>query len=214
MTQSFVAKPPLVAAWLVDLFIPAEQAESIPGDLLEEFLGLASTQGVVFARHWYWRQSLKTIAHLVGTAFRVAPFQLVGAVLLGLLLLQVGFLLFEEAIVAILLRHRFPVDAVALSIFWLPWSMQIGRLIVAVTISCIVAAAVKGREMVATMTLALGLNGLTALAFSFKHWQELMWMARHWLLFLPQEVTFFVTPIAIVVAGGIVRKRWSRAAPA
>jgi hypothetical protein len=28
-----------MAAWLVDLFAPSEQAESITGDLLEEFFG-------------------------------------------------------------------------------------------------------------------------------------------------------------------------------
>jgi hypothetical protein len=30
-------RPPQVAAWLVELFIPCEHAESIPGDPVEEF---------------------------------------------------------------------------------------------------------------------------------------------------------------------------------
>jgi hypothetical protein len=41
--------------------------------MLEEFTALASTSGFAAARHWYWRQSVKTIAHLVGSEFRVAP---------------------------------------------------------------------------------------------------------------------------------------------
>jgi hypothetical protein len=41
--------------------------------MLEEFTALASTSGFAAARHWYWRQSVKTIAHLIGSEFRVAP---------------------------------------------------------------------------------------------------------------------------------------------
>lgn len=67
MSQASFVQPPRIAAWLVDLFTPVKQAESIPGDLLEEFLDLTSKLGVARARRWYWRQSLKTIAHLIGT---------------------------------------------------------------------------------------------------------------------------------------------------
>ncbi len=62
MSQASFVQPPRIAVWLVDLFTPDKQAESIPGDLLEEFSDLASKSGVAFARRWYWRHSVKTIA--------------------------------------------------------------------------------------------------------------------------------------------------------
>ena len=60
-------QPPRIAVWLVNLFTPAKETESIPGDLLEEFSQLASKSGVTVARSWYWRQTAKTIAHLART---------------------------------------------------------------------------------------------------------------------------------------------------
>lgn len=56
-------RPPRIAAWLVELFVSVEQAESILGDLHEEFSDVASKSGVVAARRWYWRQSINTLAH-------------------------------------------------------------------------------------------------------------------------------------------------------
>ncbi len=61
MSQAPFVQPPRIAVWFVDLFIPYEQAESIPGELLEEFSDLASKSGLVSARRWYWRQTAKTI---------------------------------------------------------------------------------------------------------------------------------------------------------
>jgi hypothetical protein len=49
-SQADFLQPPRIAVWLVNLFTPAEQAESIPGDLLEEYSRLASKSGVAFAR--------------------------------------------------------------------------------------------------------------------------------------------------------------------
>jgi len=49
MTQASF-QPPRGAVWLIELFTPYEQAESIPGDLLEEFSDLASKSGVAYAR--------------------------------------------------------------------------------------------------------------------------------------------------------------------
>ena len=45
-------QPPRIAVWLVNLFTPAEEAESILGDLLEEYSHLESKSGVTFARSW------------------------------------------------------------------------------------------------------------------------------------------------------------------
>lgn len=77
---------PRLGTWLVELFASAEQAESIPGDFHEEFSDLVSKCGVVSARSWYLRQSLKTVAHLFGSAFRPAPGRIAVAVFLGVAL--------------------------------------------------------------------------------------------------------------------------------
>jgi len=65
-SQADFLQPPRPAVWLVNLFTSAEEAESIRGDLLEEYFHLMSKSGVAFAQNWYWRQTVKTIAHLVG----------------------------------------------------------------------------------------------------------------------------------------------------
>ena len=73
MSQDFSVQPPRIATWLIGLFTSDNEAEAIPGDLLEEFSHLASKAGVAIARRWYWRQTGKTITHLAGGAFRSAP---------------------------------------------------------------------------------------------------------------------------------------------
>ena len=52
MTKPSFVQPPRFAVWLVNLFTPCEQSDSILGDLLEEFSGLASKSGMAFARRW------------------------------------------------------------------------------------------------------------------------------------------------------------------
>ena len=86
--------PPWVASWLVDLFTPIGQTETIQGDLLEEFSEVASKSGVASARRWYWRQSVKSVAHLIGTGFRAAPWTA-----------ATGSLRFAASSIAIKLQH-------------------------------------------------------------------------------------------------------------
>jgi hypothetical protein len=203
MTKPAFVQPPRFAVWLVDLFTPYEQAESISGDLLEEFNDLVLKSGATFARRWYWRHTVKTVANLVSSGFRVAPWRIAGAVLLGHLLLWYGFVLPEKAIVAVL--RIFPVypnydhkNIVALWMFWVPLAIQIGWFIVAIFVGCLVAAAAKGREMVATMTL-----GFTLLA------PRLVGMVVHWPPPVPRFLRLdfvLVLIVAFVIGGGIVRK--------
>src|SRR5438309_11999022 len=93
MTKPSLVQPPPFAIWLVDLFTPDEEGEAIQGDLLEEYSELALKCGVASARGWYWRQSVKSIAHLIGTGFRVAPWSVVGGVVGGCSLLWRGCVL-------------------------------------------------------------------------------------------------------------------------
>src|SRR5580704_6743726 len=85
MSTRSLVRPPRVAAWLVESLVREEQAGSILGDLLEEFSGLVSKSGVALARRWYWRQSLKTVAHLIGTGGALTLWPIAGGVIGGCL---------------------------------------------------------------------------------------------------------------------------------
>jgi hypothetical protein len=208
MTHQSGAHPPRIAAWLVDLFTSNEHAESIAGDLLEEFSAVESKSGVESARRWYWRQSAKTIGFLVSTGFRIAPWSTVGAVMGGCVLLWFGSSLPERAIVGFLDLRRHHVmpqhSRLDIYVFWLNTSILIGRLLFGLLIGWAVAIVAKEREMVATMTLGFlygPLNTLVLLALiGGRLWAEYGWrMVPHLM------VLAFGFPFMIVVGGAIVR---------
>ena len=66
-SQPQIVQPPRIAVRLVNLFSSDEEAETIEGDLLEEYTHIASKRGSSFARRWYWRQTLGAVrVHAVG----------------------------------------------------------------------------------------------------------------------------------------------------
>lgn len=149
VTKSSLVQPPRLAVWLVDLFTPIGQAESIPGDLLEEFSEIYSKSGVVSARRWYWRQSVKSVAHLTASGFLMAPWLIAVAVVGGWLLAWGFYWLTEKAIIAI--HYKYQVYAhIDAYVFWLLYGVLIERLVEPLLVGTIVALAVKGREMVVT----------------------------------------------------------------
>jgi hypothetical protein len=201
----FVQPPPRIAVWLVTLFSPAEEAESILGDLLEEFSHLASQSGVAFARRWYWRQTVKTIAHLIGSGFRTAPWTITTAVVGGFLLRWFVSWRSSPAIkgaIDTVLNQVYEHDVYA-HLFWLRTTMLITGLVINTLVGGFVAALAKGREMTATITLALAGNALAIQA-------ALLTVAKtgdHGVLWtLPHTFAFSV---ALVVGGAIVRTRRS-----
>jgi hypothetical protein len=201
-----------MAVWLVTLFTPAQQAESILGDLLEEYSRLASESGVAFARSWYWRQTVKTSAHLAIAGFRAAPWSAAAAVVAGFLLIRFGFMLSEQAIEAVLDRYRVyeylsdlgrqqPSLNVAAYMFWITRGMLVGRALVATLVGVVVAVAAKGSEMTATMALGLLMTTLGVAGC-------LMTVARtgdYEFLLLWALPSAFADSIAILVGGAIVR---------
>ena len=201
-SKAYFVQPPRIATWLVNLFTPAEEGESIRGDLLEEFSHLASKSGVAFARSWYWRQTVKTIAHLVGAGFRAAPWSTTTAVVGGYLLLPFGFRLEERAIFSVLERYQVPDLHFGAYVFFATDGLNIGHVILSMIVGCIVALAAKGREMVATTMLSLVLCAMAgaAVLVSVARGQDfLLWM-------LPWQ---FACWVAIVIGGAIVRRRRS-----
>jgi len=154
-SQAGFVQPSRFAVWLVSLFTPAEETESILGDLLEEFSHLASKSGIAFARSWYSRQTVKTIAHLTGAGLRAAPW-LIAAVVAGGFLLN-WFLsgLPVQAIGAVLDRYRVYEHHPDAYIFWLKNGMLIGLVVIATLVGGIAATAAKGREMTAAVALGV-----------------------------------------------------------
>jgi hypothetical protein len=209
MSQAPFVRPPRIAAWLVDLLTPYEQAESIHGDLLEEFSDLASKLGVASARRWYWRQSAKTIVYLIGTGFRVAPWSILGIVIGAYLLIEFGYSLPEQAIVGVihLRRHHvtpyYDTASLATYVLWLDAGILIGRLLISLVIGSIAALAAKGREMIATMTLSLLSPAVLAVLSCVS-------VVRHQpldLAFLPNIMVHqFGRAFMIVIGGVIVRE--------
>lgn len=159
-------RPPWLAAWLVELFASPEQTESILGDLHEEFSDVASKSGLVSARHWYWRQGVRTIFCLAGAAFRGAPWLIAGAVLFGFVLRTLGFSLPERIVVAILRAQR-PYSNLHYNFYvWLvTWGIPIVRFVEMILIGCVVAAIAKGREVLTTMVLVIASSLFVGLNF-------------------------------------------------
>lgn len=146
---------PRLAAWLIDLFASEGQAESILGDLHEEFSDLVIKRGSVYARRWYWRQSVKSIFHLTRAAI-CAPRSIAGVVLFGFLLRWFSATVPGQVVDGILRMQR-PYSNLHYGRYvWLLtygtplidglWNMLIGS---------IVAVLAKGKELVATITLGI-----------------------------------------------------------
>jgi hypothetical protein len=200
MTQTASrSRPPRLASWLVELFASDDQAESILGDLHEEFSDIVSKSGTVSARRWYWRQTAKTIAHLVGAAFRVAPWSIAGTVLLGFVLRRFSFSLPERIIVTVLRTQR-PYSNLHYGFYvWqVTYGIPILHVIVSTLLGCVVALVAKRREMTATMTLALVLCALIGAALVRVASQGPMDVA--WVLWS------FPDPFATILGGVIVRE--------
>ena len=86
-----VQTPPRAATALLDLFVPAEERDSIvtnaiAGDLLEEFQSRQSAT-------WYWIQVWRSLGHLALLGMRRAPGRTIGAMLGGYAAMAAGVML-------------------------------------------------------------------------------------------------------------------------
>jgi hypothetical protein len=209
MSQADFVQPPRIAVWLVNLFTPTETAESVLGDLLEEFSHFASKSGIVDARRWYWRQTLKTIVHLFGTGFRAAPWSTTLAVVAGFLLLKFVSGLPEKVLIAV--THRYLAYWSAhfkayIAFFWAD-GLLVAHLLASMFVGCVVALAARGREMVATMTLALLHYALAGVAC----WATEVAVRPGGVSFPLLLAVLFADSFAIFAGGAIVRARRSAA---
>jgi hypothetical protein len=199
MAKPYAIEPPRAATWLVSLFTLARETESILGDLLEEFSDLVSSSGAAFARRWYWRQTLKTVVHLVPSAFTVAPWSTAAGVVVGFTARKLLGPLVEPMIFAVLQRYQVYEHHFAAYMFFASTGIDIGHLITFLGVGCIVAWMAKGTEMAATMVLSLFFAALAVVAFV-----HLIGKTGN-LEFAWRLAWNFADVLAIVVGGAIVR---------
>jgi len=195
-SQADFIRPPRIATWLVKLFASAEE-ESILGDLIEEDSDLALKSGLAFARHWYWRQAVKTIVHLSGNGFRGAPWSTAAAVIGGFVLHRFVSGLPDKILSAATDRYLAFWSTHFKAYVCILNGMPIGHIIGSIFVGCVVALAAKGREMIATMTLALVFCTLICAA--------MVWVATHGAVDVAWMLWSAADPTAIVVGGAIVR---------
>lgn len=197
-------RPPHIAAWLVELFASAEQAESILGDLDEEFSDVASKSEVVTARQWYWRQSAKSIFHLCGAAFRNAPWSIAVIVLLGFLIHWVSATLPEDMIWAILHAQRpFSNRHYKFYVWLINDAIPIACVLTSLIIGCVVAVLAKGREVVAALTLIAvrSIPFIWLLVFVYEHRGQGFPSTIHFIVFRHS-----LDVVGTLVAGVLVKK--------
>lgn len=194
--------PPRLAVCLLNLFVSNENAESILGDLFEEFSALASGAGVVSARRWFWRQSLRTLASQFSVNFRFAPASLFGSVLAGFLLLRFGGGLSEKVIFAVL--HRFPIypNHWNAYVFWISDGLLIGRVFESIFVGCLVALVSKRRELPATTALGLAQFLYTGVLY----FAALLWNRFDSRSIFEQSLSLLINAVAILVGGIIVKE--------
>lgn len=201
-------QPPRLAVWLITLFAPPQEGESILGDLLEEFSTLAATSGLSAARSWYWRQVTKTVVHLFGAELRAEPWLMVLAVFAGFW--SVGFATrwSQHAIQAFLNAHQFYEWHPGAYLFWLKFPLQIGRIVLCTAIGAGVALAAKRVEMAAAIGLASVQLVLFGAGTFYLMATSRVWF--HWFLgMLPWNC---LTAVAIVSGGAMVKARRSASA--
>jgi hypothetical protein len=197
MSQSNLDSPPRGAEWLISLFANTEDA--INGDLSEEFSLLASQSGNVFARRWYWRQTLKSLPHLVSSAFRASPWLITAAVALGFLLRRLIGRLPEFATFALvdkfdIYEHHFSVYR-----FLASTCLDIEHALTFLLVGCVVGLLARRREMAAAIALAMIFGGMAMLgsvSFVIRGGDYTSLLRLSW---------YFTDALAVVLGGVIVR---------
>jgi hypothetical protein len=199
-------RPPRLAAWLIDLFIDPRHVEPMVGDLVEEFSTVLHASGRWAARWWCWRQTLRTIPHLLWSSARLAPWSTAGLVLGGL----VASTLADSAVwqgARMLLASWNPYDYIPAVWFWRLFDI-VRYVALPMALGWMLASLARGREMTVTSLLAAVMVVLFAwnLVVLFDHMQtftRLRWQAPVVARVMHGGTT---VPLAIL-AGAVLRRR-------
>jgi hypothetical protein len=199
MSQSQLVDPPRFAVWLLTLFALDDQAESILGDLLEEFNLIASKSGAPVARRWYWRQTSKTVLQLAILGFRTAPWLTTAAVVGGFFLPKLLLPSVERSIFAVLEKYQVYEHHFTVYVFFASTGIDIAFLVAFLFVGFVVAFVARGREMVATIALGLISGAMVVVALPV----EVMRFGH--VIPLSRVMIYLADSLAIVIAGVIVR---------
>lgn len=153
-----------MAVWLLLLFTPSEQTESLLGDLLEEFSLLVTKSGIDFARRWYWRQTLWTAQHATFNAFHTAPLLMLVAVVGGLWTIGHATTWFQHATQSFLDEQRMYQSHPSAYLFWSKFPSKVGRVLICAFIGSLLALLGKRREIQTVITLSVAQIAMLALA--------------------------------------------------
>jgi hypothetical protein len=206
-------KPPRAAAWLIELFAPIESADSVLGDLEEEFAGRFEQSGRGGSYRWYWRQAVLTSIHLSWGSFRSAPWSTGARALASLV---VGLLLYVtlNRLVAGLVSSL-PIYEYETSV----WSWRAAALVrfvaLPIAIGWSIAAVARGREMIVTMLVVAALLGMLLLALAVNGRFFVLVGQRLGLFWaLIQVLELFVVgalfPLSVLVGGSLRRMQQMR----
>lgn len=147
--------PPRGAAWLISLFANEEETHLILGDLSEEFSRLELQSGAAIARRWYWRQTLKSLPHIIFSAFQVAPWSTGLAVLAGFLLRRLLARLPDFVTFALVDRFEIHEHHFGLYRFMASTALDLEHVLIFFLVGCFVALLARKREMAPAILLAL-----------------------------------------------------------
>ena len=192
-------EPPRLAAWLLSLFASNEERELIVGDLAEEHLQRASQSGRAAAGRWYWRQVVKTIPYLIGSAFRSSPWKTAVAVAVGfgfrkLIARQVGPAIFAFVDQFHISQNHFEVYR-----FLASTGIDIGHLLAFFMVGLLVGLIAWRREMAPALALGLIYAGMAVFA-------SVWFVTRsHEFAYLLRLSWYFSDSFAIVLGAAVVR---------
>jgi hypothetical protein len=193
------AGPPRTAVWLLNLCAGSAAADAIVGDLLEEYSLAAARSSPGSASVWFWRETWRTIPHLLAAGFRGARWLTAAAVAAGYLLRRITFRFPERLIVFVLDRYRVCDTHFSACLFWTSDGVVIGLVLLSATTGALLALASRGREMTIVAALAAFqmlwtfAGVILAMVLLPRYWPN--WTVLH-------EVAFSV---AILLSGALVR---------
>jgi hypothetical protein len=202
-------EPPRLTSWLLDLFVPADQADSIPGDLLEEFTTKAAQAGVRAARRWYRGQAVNTIAHLLSLQYRASPWATIGAVLVGLVILPDSAQIVHLT-AGVFLEHFRIYPYVPARIVWVIYAVGLECVVCPLLAGWLAAAISKGREMAVALTLS-ALRGSAVIPWLiFVLWRHPLKLERLLIqsdAFYTQSLLTLLLPPICLFLGAVICKR-------
>jgi hypothetical protein len=208
-------RPPRTALWLVDQFAAPDQREALIGDLQEEFTAVLATRGITPARRWFWRQTTRTLVHLIAASIRKSPARLLLSMLAGLLLWWNVPSVVEEGVRR--MHHRWNVyDYIDAYSFWLLYAVLVENVIAPVLVGSLLALANKGRESVPSAGLAVVILVLAVVAIPRNVFSQQNLVAQNpglrgvwpvfWHFQIQNTLLASFTALSLLIGGLIVRR--------